>query len=249
MMQPHTLIQNVCALASAGLGAVMAVSIGVSHKKLCALISFAAGTLLGASLFHILPESFAHLVWWEILLALGSGYLVFHWISRYVFHVCPACSASHFEEQTPEKFRGIALLLTIGLSVHSTMDGIAVSIGQEMSHTLSNSVFWTILIHKFPEGLALCALLMQGGFGKVKSVLLTITLEFSTVLGWFLGAYLLQNTSPVMIDWVMLHASGGFIYLGLHAVLNESRKHSPKIVWGFSLAGLGLMALTRFLGA
>ena len=245
-----TFLQNVLALISAGLGALLAAGIGVSHKQLCALISFAAGTLFGAAFFHIVPESSAALSWPSILIALASGYLLFYLVSRYIFHVCPACSASHFEEQTRESFKNIAILLTIGLSIHSTMDGIAIAIGKNMGSHPDHSVFLTIVIHKFPEGLALCALLLKAGYQKIRALLLTVMLETSTILGWFLGAYLLANyPSRQYIDLAMLHIGGGFVYLAIHAVLNEAKKHSPKVVIGFSAAGVILMALTGWLGS
>ncbi len=238
--------QNILAYGAAALGSLIASVLRLPHKALCALISFAAGTLFGAAFFHIIPEAFPALVWWELLIALGSGYGVFYLISHYLF-ICPACSASHFEEQTPERFRSIAMLLAIGLSIHSTMDGIAVSLGHEVGGGLS-TLFLGVVIHKFPEGLTLCALLIQGGFGKVKSVILALILELSTVLGWFLGDYLFIHTSSRMIQWVMLHAAGGFLYLAFHAVLGEVKKHSPRIVFGSALAGALLMLAARLIG-
>ena len=241
-----TFLQNLLSVVSAALGACLAIGIGVSHNQLCALISFAAGTLLGVSLFHILPESAGSLNLFTIILAMGSGYLLFHLISRYVFHVCPACSASHFEEQTSESFKNIAILLTIGLSVHSTMDGIAIAIGKEMNAHPDHSIFLSILIHKFPEGLALCSLLLKSGYSKLRALITTIILESSTLLGWFLGAYILTNDSAHhWVDLAMLHIGGGFIYLALHAVWSEMKKHSPKVVLGFFAAGIILMVLTK----
>lgn len=240
-----TFLQNLLSVVSAALGACLAIGIGVSHNQLCALISFAAGTLLGVSLFHILPESAGSLNILSILISAGSGYLLFHLISRYVFHVCPACSASHFEEQTSESFKNIAILLTIGLSVHSTMDGVAIAIGKEMHAHHDHSIFFSIMIHKFPEGLTLCALLLKSGYSKLRALITTVILESSTLLGWFLGEYLLTNESAHhWIDLAMLHISGGFVYLALHAVINEAKKHSSKLVLGFFAAGIVLMLLT-----
>src|SRR6516225_6449107 len=54
-------------------GGAVGASVGTSHKRLCALISLGAGTLLGVTLFAILPESFEALSWWAVLLALASG--------------------------------------------------------------------------------------------------------------------------------------------------------------------------------
>src|SRR5208337_4923851 len=85
-------------------GGALGASLGTSHERLCALISLGAGTLLGVTLFAILPESLQSLHWWGVVLAAGSGYAVFFFISKYLFHVCPACAASHFDEAATHHF-------------------------------------------------------------------------------------------------------------------------------------------------
>ena len=71
-------------LALAG-GAISAVA-AISHRRLCDMISFAAGTLLGVTLFSLLPEISQNLAVPHVLIGLGSisGLML---ISRYVFHV------------------------------------------------------------------------------------------------------------------------------------------------------------------
>lgn len=232
------------ALASAALGALVSVSLSVSHKQLCALISFAAGTLLGTTVFHIVPESWPLLSPVMIFIALGSGYLVFYLISRFISHVCPACSASHFDEHKEEKFKNIVLLLTIGLSVHSTMDGLAIAIGGHFGEAADHSIFTTILIHKFPEGLTLCALLLRAGYERLKALWMSIVFESTTLIGWILGVTLLKDfVSNAWLDGILLHVGGGFIYLALHAVLGEAKEHSPKLIVCFFLAGLLLIGV------
>ena len=56
----------------------------------------------------------------------------------------------------------------IAMGVHSTMDGLALAIGKEagMSAGLDSSMLLAICVHKVPEGLALCALLLAAGFRK-----------------------------------------------------------------------------------
>ena len=70
------------AFALAVIGGVLGSSLGKSHRRLCALISLGAGTLFGVTVFGILPESLESLRWWGLLLALGSGYVVFVLITR-----------------------------------------------------------------------------------------------------------------------------------------------------------------------
>ena len=54
----NTLWQVVAAYIFAVAGGSISASLRLEHKPLCALISFAAGTLLGVTIFAILPESF-----------------------------------------------------------------------------------------------------------------------------------------------------------------------------------------------
>ena len=241
-----TFVQNLLTLFSAALGALLATSLGTSHRQLCAMISFAAGTLFGTTFFHILPDAWRILPLPTILIALASGYGLFFVISRYVFHVCPACAASHFEEQPPSKLRNIFILLAIALSIHSTMDGIAVVLAGTLPNNTGHSIFFTILIHKLPEGLALCALLLRAGYEKKRALAGTLLMESSTLLGWVIGMCLLKGfAASHWLDLLLVHAGGGFLYLALHAAISESEQHSPRFVFLFFLTGVILMGWTH----
>lgn len=245
-----SLIQNLVALASAGLGGFFAVSVGVSHRRLCALISFAAGTLLGTTFLHIVPEASRAVPLIALLLALASGYLVFFLISRFLFHVCPACAATHFDEQAVSGFKNMAWLLGIALGIHCLMDGIALALGGELGARVDRSIFLAIAVHKFPEGLALAALGVKAGFKPRKSLEMTAGIEALTFLGWLLGLFSLKGFSAD--GWfylALVHIGGGFIYLALHALLNESEEHSPRYVILFFLIGFAVIGLTNLIPA
>jgi len=232
-------------------GGIVSALVGVSHRRLCRLISLAAGTLLGVTLFSILPESAAAMQWWELGIALASGYAVFSLISRYVYHVCPACAASHFDETTTHRFAEIATALIVALAVHSTMDGVALAAGHEASRATTHgghgqldwSVFLAVCVHKVPEGLALGALLLGAGFKRMNAVAWVAAVESTTIIGGVLGLWVLRAISLFWLGAVLAHAGGGFVYLAAHAVLGEMVKHSkPAIVIDF-VAGILLIAL------
>jgi ZIP family zinc transporter len=231
-------------LLAVGGGAVSA-AVGFSHHRLCALISLAAGTLLGVTLFGILPECAELLAWWKLAVALGSGYVVFALLSRYVYHVCPACAASHFDESTTHRFSEIASALIIALAVHSTMDGVAIAAGHEGSRSLDLTVLLAVCVHKVPEGLALGALLLGAGVRRPLVIAWVAAVEATTVLGGLLGIWLLPAVGGAAGFWmaaVLAHAGGGFIYLAAHAVLGELVKHGKTLVMASFLAGVGLIA-------
>ncbi len=235
-------LENLLAFASAALGALLATRFHFSHRQLCALISFAAGTLFGAAVFHIIPEGLKYFSVIATALALGSGYGLFYLVSRYVSHVCPACSASHFEEHEKETHRDASLYLLAGaLTLHCIIDGLAIALGEPEKNSLP--IFATVLIHKFPEGFALCALLIHGGQTKRRAVWLSIALESATLAGWLIGVVLLKRFQDApWLDLFLIHTGGGFIFLALHALINESRKHSPVLPAAAFIAGAVLIA-------
>src|SRR6266478_10101229 len=146
----NALWQVVAAYAFALAGGSVSTTLRLAHKPLCALISFAAGTLLGVTLFAILPESLGACPWCAVLLAMATGYALFFFVSKHLHHVCPACAASHFDADAAKHFSEIASVLIVALAIHSTTDGLALGIGQEVlaPDATKWSLFSALCIHK-----------------------------------------------------------------------------------------------------
>jgi zinc transporter ZupT len=241
----NTLWQVVAAYVFALVGGWVSTSLRLEHRALCALISFAAGTLLGVTIFAILPESFGASSWWAVFLALATGYALFFFISKYVHHVCPACAASHFDADVTRHFSEIATALIVALAIHSTTDGLALGIQGETPATDATkwSLFSALCIHKIPEGLALGSLLIGAGLHRSAAFGWVAAVEATTLVGGVIGYFFLANISTFWLGVIMAHVGGGFFYLAAHAVLGEMLKHGKKLVLTSFLAGLALIAL------
>jgi zinc transporter ZupT len=241
----NTLWQVIAAYIFAVAGGSISALLRLEHKPLCALISFAAGTLLGVTIFAILPESFGACPWWAMLLALITGYALFFFISKHVHHVCPACAASHFDADAMRHFSEIATALIVALAIHSTTDGLALEIQGEMpaSGATKWSLFSALCIHKVPEGLALGSLLIGAGLQRVSVVGWVAAVEATTLLGGIIGYFFLNNISFLWLGLIMAHVGGGFIYLATHAVVGEMLKHGKKLVLTSFAGGVGLIAV------
>jgi len=240
------LIKSLFVVISALIGSMSIFFFKLTHHKLCSLISFSAGALFGAAAFSILPETYDTVGLLELIVGIVSGYLVFWLVSRYYFHICPACSAHHFDEQTTKKFSEIVKLMVTALSFHSLFDGIAITGGSGHSHFGDNSVFFAILVHKFPEGLALASLMFGAGYKRNKIILYVVLVELTTVIGAVIGIFLLDfHISELIIGFLMAHIAGGFIYLAFHAIMGEMLEHHTKlVVTFFSLGGLVILGTT-----
>ncbi len=254
-MTPNVLAVYVgLAFALAVLGGAFGASVGTSHKRLCALISLGAGTLLGVTVFAILPECFAGLAWWEVVLALASGYVLFALVSKYVYHVCPACAASHFDEATTHRFSEIASVMMVALAIHCTADGIAIAAGREAQfanlaggRVLDLALVLASCVHKVPEGLALGALLLGAGLTRGGVIVRVAAVEATTLLGGVVGWFCLQRISIGWLDAVVAHVGGGFIFLAAHAVLGEILKHHKALVMSSFGLGFGTVGIVTLL--
>jgi zinc transporter ZupT len=231
------------AFALALTGGIISSIVAVSHERLCRLISLAAGTLLGVTLFIIIPECWTAIPLWQLAIALITGYALFSLVSRYVFHVCPACAASHFDEATTHRFSEIATAMVIALGLHSTLDGLALALGKDahMLGSIDTSLLLAICIHKIPEGLALGALLLASGLPRLKALGWVAAVEATTLLGGVLGLWVFPHVSGIWMDLVLAHVGGGFIFLAFHAVFGELVKHGRKIVLVSFFSGISLI--------
>lgn len=239
------------AILSAMMGAAILFVIKINHERLCALISLSAGALLGAGLIVILPETLENLSFISVIISVGSGYLLFWLISKYYFHVCPACSASHFDSYSTQKFTDVVKMLFTALAIHSFFDGLAITAEHGHVHhagEAGHAVLTAILVHKFPEGLALASLMIGANYAKNKVILYVFLVELTTLLGGIAGYFLLSSGN--LGNWVSLieaHIAGGFIFLAIHALLGETFKnHTGKVVLYFSI-GIAIIAITRFI--
>jgi zinc transporter ZupT len=253
-MQNMSLVYVTLAFALAVGGGALGATLGTSHQRLCALISLGAGTLLGVTVFGILPECLEGMRWWSVVLAMGSGYAVFLLISKYVFHVCPACAASHFDEATTHHFSEIAGAMMLALAVHCTADGVALAAGHEAvaehapgGRVLDFSLILAVCVHKVPEGLALGALLLGAGFSRSQTMVRVAVVESTTLLGGVLGLVFLPHISAFWLDAVVAHVGGGFLFLAIHAVLGEIVKHHKALVFTSFAVGFGALAILSLL--
>src|SRR2546423_11315415 len=226
-------------------GGLISASLRLEHKQLCALISFAAGTLLSVTVFAILPESLNYSGAWFVIAAGATGYVLFYFISKYVHHVCPACAASHFDADATRHFSDIATALIVALAIHSTTDGLALGI-QQQAPTMDAtrwSLFSALCIHKVPEGLALGSLLMGAGLHRSAALGWVAAVEATTLVGGVVGCLFLTNVSTFLLGFIIGHVGGGVLYFGADAVLGEMLKHGKKIVLTSFSAGIALIAV------
>ena len=203
------------------------------------MISFAAGALLAVSLFDILPETFEAIGVLKGLLSFASGYLLFFLITKFVFHICPACAATH----TELNFKAITAAMVVALCVHSFMDGLAIAGGSSSSSGIGFLILLAVAYHKFPEGMALTLVAVGSGMSRARAFFMSCLIEWSTtLLGGLVGFLIPVSSGSPWMGCVLGHVGGGFVFLVLHALLSEVVKHHPRYtVLSAVLGGLSIL--------
>ncbi|MBI4432173.1 MAG: ZIP family metal transporter [Candidatus Omnitrophica bacterium] len=234
------------AVLMAGAGAFIAVGFKrISHLGLCLLISFAAGALLAVALFDIFPESVALSGLLSALVSFVSGYLLFLIITRFVFHICPACAATHTEVE----FKAVTLPMIVALSIHSFMDGLAISGGHALPEGSGLLILSAVAYHKLPEGLALALVARSSGMNRSKSFFLSFSVEaITTLAGGICGMMVFPDGASPALGFALGHVGGGFVFLVFHALLGEAFRHHPRstilaaVLGSASIGLIGLLA-------
>lgn len=220
----RTTIATIIAFIGDAAGAIIGTS---ARKHLIVLINAALGALLAVATLDILPDAKALLNWWQLIFAAGSGYLLFWLIGKYVYPICPACALNTMDGSSLMMTRTLVLLM-FALGVHSTMDGAAVVLGDDVVRGVNYPVFFAISFHKLPEGMALVLLLIGAGYSRKAAFLWTMLIESTTELGALGAVLLIHNISNLWLGLLFANVGGGFLYLVLNTMV-LAQGHTPDV--------------------
>lgn len=243
------LLRVVGATGAALLGGMLALPVPrTSHRLMCALVSFAAGGLLAVAALHVIPETAELLGPARAGAAVLAGLIGFWTVGRFVYFVCPACSASHQEKG----YVRLGWLMIVAMTLHSLTDGLAITAGYEADHhagaQLGLLIFIAVSYHKVPEGLALMGVMRMAGLRAGAALGATALAELTTGIGALAGLLLL-GLSPGAMGVLLGVVGGSFLYVVLFAMLKEMWVHEKtSILLYASLGAASIVVLGRLLG-
>ena len=172
------------------------------------LVSYAVGTLLGASLFNLLPESLETLATRPAMYMLVAGILTFFVLEKFVlWHHC------HDEEECAAHKRA-ASLVVVGDAVHTFVDGAVIAAATLVSPALGVTTALAVAAHEIPQEVGDAAILLSAGYSRRA----TIGLNLASAGGGVLGAGLMLvfgASAPSIIPNVLAFASGAFLYVAM----------------------------------
>jgi zinc and cadmium transporter len=215
----------------------------VSHSRwsvraLENMVALSAGFMVSVALLDLAPDAIkthgdsAGLV---ILI----GYLLVHFTQHTL------APHFHFGEEVHHVTKMVSFSALAGLILHTFVDGVAIASGFGVSEGLGILVFFAILLHKLPEGLAISSLFLASGESKGAALAASGALAISSLLG-----ALLTQAVPLLSQYGLPLAAGVTLYVGASNLVPEIQ---GKRVWrlpiSFFLGCALYYAARRLVGA
>lgn len=223
-------------------------------RMLPPLVSFAIGTLLGATFLAILPEALEapgirgpHTVTAAVLL----GLLAFFLLEKLVIwrhchtHECEVHgSDTHRVEEAQRKASGYLIL--VGDGIHNMVDGVLIAAAFLTDIQLGIITGIAVIAHEVPQEVGDFAVLLHSGYGRGRALWYNLLSSLTSIVGG-VAAYLALSLAQQAVPYVLAIAAASFLYIavadlipGLHR-RTDLGAAAQQIV--LILVGVGVIAL------
>lgn len=215
-------------------------------------ISFAAGTLLGAVFFDLLPESAkTGLALQEILKWTLIGFVILFLIEG-IFKI----HMHHHEEMHHEGHLHSTTtpwMLLLGDTVHNFLDGVAITVAFITSFPLGVITALAIAAHEIPQEIGDFAVMLGSGWKKRKVLFWNIVAASMTTLGAIL-TFIFQDFVEPRTGYLLALTAGMFIYIAaadlipeIHHTKREEHDKPSHVISLFLIGIILINFLVRFL--
>jgi zinc and cadmium transporter len=214
---------------------------GTRGKLVSWLVSYAVGTLLGASLLHLVPEALEQIPARNGVVALLAGILSFFVLEKLV--IWRHCHEGDSECSTHTR---AASLVIVGDAFHTFIDGVIIGAAVLTSVPLGVSTAIAAAAHEIPQELGDFGVLLHAGYTPRKALLLNIASGATGVVGT-LTVYATTSHLPAALPYLLSFAAGGFLYVAMADLipgLHSDHQHAHPIRQTVLIAaGIGTMLL------
>lgn len=187
---------------------------GLRVKLVPAAISYAVGTLLGAALLALLPQSLASLPPTTALGTLLAGVITFFLLEKFV--LWRHCHDGH----ECEVHNSAASLVIIGDAFHTFVDGAVIAAAVLTSVPLGVTTALAVAAHEVPQEVGDVAILLRAGYSRGRA----LSLNLMSAIGGVLGALAMLLTSqslPRALPYVLAFAAGSFLYVAMSDLIPD----------------------------
>lgn len=205
-------------------------------KSLFYMVAFSAGALLGAAFLDLLPEMLESNLRQRVPVFIIIGILIFFIIEKFL----------HWHHHHTEKkdIHTFTYLNIIGDGVHNFTDGVIIAIAFINSPAIGIATTIAIVAHEIPHEVGNFAILIYGGFSRVKATVYNFLSALTAFLG-AMAAYFFSNKIENTNFYIGTLAIGGLVYIATTDLIPEIHKETEikKTFVQFILMVLGIFLI------
>jgi zinc and cadmium transporter len=210
------------------------------RKVLLPLVAFAAGSLLGGGLLHLLPEAvMARGPGLGTFLPVVAGFAVFFLLEQFL-------SWHHAHTADPEAKAPVTYLILLADGLHNFIGGLAIGASFMVSVEVGVITWIAAVAHEIPQELGDFGILVRGGWRRLPALVANFASAATIVPGGLLAYYL---AADVDVSLLLSFASGNFVYIAASDLIPEVKHdrllRNNLVHFGAFTLGVLLIVATR----
>jgi zinc and cadmium transporter len=186
------------------------------QRVMLPLVAFAAGSLIGGALLHMIPAALDRggTVVVTLFWVLG-GFIVFFALEQFVhWHHCHRAANSCKEPLT--------YLILVGDGLHNFLGGLAVASTFLVDIRLGIVTWLAAAAHEVPQELGDFAVLVHGGWTARDALLFNVLSALTFLVGGLVTYFAAER---IDVSFLLPFAAGNFLYIGASDLVPEVNKH------------------------
>jgi len=193
------------------------------HRVLFFLIAFSAGSILGASLFDLLPEAVELVSENEVFNIIAFGFIFFFFLERFIYWYHGHGHSEEIEDDLGDPPEGFAYLNLLGDGIHNFIDGMVIAASFNASIELGVTTTIAVIFHELPQEMGDYGLLIYAGIDKTKALVYNFIAASTVILGGLFASVFLETVESLEGSLVAFSA-GAFLYLAASELIPELQK-------------------------
>lgn len=228
-----SLIGSIVALAG---GAFLLWREAWARKVSLYLVSFAAGSLLGAAFFDLLPEMEELLSNGAIYGSVVVGILIMLFFEKFL-------KWYHCHDKAVCDYHTFSSSVLFGDAVHNFLDGVAIAASFLVGTPVGIATTAAVFFHEVPQEIGDFGALLHAGYSRAKVWWLNVLTALATPVGAMLGYFFLPFFNAYL-GYFLGFAAGAFIYIAVSDLMPEVRHHAkPGEFLHFFMIVFGILAI------
>ena len=192
------------------------------------LVSYAIGTLLGATFLEVIPHAIQEAPSVELLSAvILGGILGFFMLEKFVLwrhcHADACEGHSHDTVMTDNGRSGIMIL--VGDTFHNLVDGVLIAAAFLTDIRLGIITTIAITAHEIPQEVGNFLILLNSGFSKQKALVWNLISSAATLLGGLVAYFAFELVDGLIAPFLGL-AAASMIYIAVADLIPSLHKRT-----------------------